>query len=172
MDPIYIPRLTHLPQQTEVIEFKETIPGLDSLTPVQGRIQITHCGTYLDVTAIAETIVTLACDRCLQQYNHRLAIEPQEMIWLSEDNQEDDLLFDKDLDSEDLVETLSPTANFEPTTWIYEQLCLELPLRRLCDVACEGIPLPEQASTPISPAAIDSRWAALASLQQQISDLN
>lgn len=170
MDPIYIPRLTHLPEQTEVLEFKETISGLETLTPVQGWMQVKHCGTYLDVTAAAETIVTLACDRCLQQYNHRLAITPQEMIWLNDANQTDDLLFDKDLESEDLVETLSPSATFDPTVWIYEQLCLELPLRRLCDSDCPGIALP--TAPPAGPAAIDSRWAALASLQHHISDLN
>jgi uncharacterized protein len=170
MDPIYIPRLTHLPQQTEVIEFKETIPGLESLTAVQGWIRVTHCGTYLDVTATAETIVTLSCDRCLQQYNHRLAITPQEMIWLNDETADADLLFDKDLESEDLVETLLPTAHFDPTTWIYEQLCLELPLRRLCDQDCAGIALPDQPAA--SPSGLDSRWSALSSLKHQISDLN
>ncbi len=170
MDPIYIPRLTHLPEQTEAIAFKEMIAELDTLTPVQGEIRVTHCGTYLQVTAVAATIVTWACDRCLQHYNHRLTIEPDEMIWLQETETDASLLFDKDLESEDLVETLSPTAHFNPTTWIYEQLCLAFPLRKLCAPDCKGIEV--AVDDGAASREIDQRWAALSSLKNQMSDLN
>jgi uncharacterized protein len=168
MEPIYIPRLTHLPQQMDVIEFKEAIPELDTLTPVQGRLQVVHRGNYLEVSATVETIVTLACDRCLQHYNYRIAITPQELIWLQDEAPLDELLFDQDLEPDDLLETLSPMAHFDPTRWIYEQVCLELPPRKLCDPTCKGI---EIAADAESQTPLDSRWAALASLKQQI-DLN
>ena len=42
MDAIYIPQLTKAPQQTEVIDFNEAIPGLETLTPVQGQLRVTH----------------------------------------------------------------------------------------------------------------------------------
>jgi uncharacterized protein len=173
MDAIYIPRLIHWPDQTEILEFKEIIPALETLTPVQGQIQVAHRGTYLEISGVAETIVTLTCDRCLQQYNYRLAISPQEMIWLDDTVQSENLLFDKDLDAEDLVETLSPTAHFHPTTWIYEQLCLELPFRKLCDANCEGIELVPEAPGPLPDALpVDSRWSALIALKDQLPDLN
>lgn len=170
MESIYIPRLTRLLNRTERIEFSEVIAGLETLTPVQGWVQVVHQGNYLEVSAKAEAIVTLSCHRCLQQYNYRLSIAPTELIWLSETPDNTDLaLFERDISSEDLIETLSPQGYFELETWLYEQLCLELPQRQLCDQNCQGIEV--QESTPAQPV-IDRRWASLESLKNQLSDRN
>lgn len=170
MERIYIPRLTKLPQSTEVLEFDETIAGLETLTPVQGKLQVIHQGTFLDVSAQAETIVTLTCNRCLQQYNYRLLIAPQELIWLDETAAAlDPILIDREITTEDLVETLPPDGYFDPTMWLYEQLCLELPQRQLCDQNCPGIEI--EASQPSKPA-VDRRWASLELLKNQLSDRN
>lgn len=168
MEAIYIPQLTRLPQQTEAIAFTEMIPGLETLTPVRGRIQVKHCNTYLEITANAETIVTLTCHRCLQQYNYRLSIQPTELVWLEETPDASLLPLDVEVSSGDeLVETLSPNGLFAPTTWIYEQLCLELPQQQLCEATCQGI----QISTVAQPER-DRRWASLEALRQQLSDHN
>ena len=166
MDAIYIPQLTKAPQQTEVLDFNEAIPGLETLTPVQGQLRVTHQGSYLEVSANAETIVTLVCHRCLQQYNYRLSIAPSELIWLNETaDLAEALPLDRDIDLEDLVETLPPKGYFEPATWLYEQLCLELPQRQLCDQACTGI---ELSGTNAPAPSIDRRWASLESLKNQL----
>jgi uncharacterized protein len=93
MEAIYIPQLAKAPEQTEYIQVKEYFSALETLTPIQGNLRVVHRGNYLEVSAHAETIVTLSCDRCLQQYNHRLSIDPVELIWLEEpDEDEDELL--------------------------------------------------------------------------------
>lgn len=170
MEPIHIPSLTRSPEQTEAFQFDETFPGLETLTSVQGTIRVTHRGTFLEVSAKADTIITLSCDRCLQQYNHRLSITPSELIWLDEATDETvPMLLDQDLDADDLVETLSPQGYFDPATWLYEQLCLEIPQRQLCDADCQGIELPQSQQIP---PAVDRRWAGLESLRSQLSDKN
>jgi uncharacterized protein len=170
MEPIYIPRLTKLPQCTEVVQFDEPIAGLETLTPVHGQLQVTHQGNFLDVSARAETIVTLTCHRCLQQYNYRLSIAPQELIWLDAAADELDLmLLDREITSEDLVETLPPDGYFDPAIWLYEQLCLEIPQRQLCDQNCSGI---EIKSSERPQPVVDRRWASLETLKNQLSDRN
>ena len=72
MEAIYIPQLLKAPQKTEEIQVQEFIDGLESLTPVRGKMAVVHRGNYLEVSVQAETIITLTCDRSLQQYNHRL----------------------------------------------------------------------------------------------------
>ncbi|QZZ22600.1 DUF177 domain-containing protein [Leptothermofonsia sichuanensis E412] len=167
MEPIYIPQLTRAPQQTEVIEFNQMIRELETLTPVQGRLQVTHKGNYLEVSANAEAIVTLTCHRCLQQYNYRLVIAPTELIWLDESARPDEIdFFDREILPEDLVETLSPRGFFDPETWLYEQLSLEIPQHQLCDQRCEGIQLPQLDEQPV----VDRRWASLEALRQQLSN--
>lgn len=169
MESIYIPRLTRAPQQTEVIDFNEPIPELETLTPIHGHLKVTHHGNYLEVSAQAETIVTLTCHRCLQQYNHRLVIAPSELIWLDEAaDTVNPVLLDREIASEDLVETLPPDGYFDVATWLYEQLCLEIPQRQLCDQNCQGIEL----STPSKVDSVDQRWASLEALKNQLSDRN
>ena len=80
---VSIPRLTKLPASQETLEFKEIFPDLQTLTPVNAKVQVTHKGNYLEVIGQADGIITLTCDRCLTQYNHRLSIDTTELVWFN-----------------------------------------------------------------------------------------
>ncbi|MEG5062132.1 YceD family protein [Microcoleus sp. B3-A4] len=169
METIYIPHLLTKSERKEVIDFEEFIPDLETLTPVRGRLQVTHQGNYLEVKAKAETIVTLTCHRCLKQYNHRLALNSSELIWLEEtENQTDSSSAEIEVALEDLVENLSPGGYFSPGDWVYEQMCLELPHKQICDTECPGISLTDDANTESSETVSDSRWASLEALKRQL----
>lgn len=165
MDAIYIPQLKKAPEQTESIEVCQHLHGFETLTPVQGMLTVAHQGNYLEVIAAVETIVTLACDRCLKNYNHRLQVKASELIWLNDDPDFADDDLETEVAVEDLVETLSPTGHFEPELWLYEHLCLSLPQRKLCDESCVGIALEKDVNHNLP---IDSRWSSLASLKSQL----
>jgi uncharacterized protein len=166
MDAIFIPQLTRAPERTEEIQIEEFLPDLETLTPVRGTVRVKHQGNYLEVSAQAETIITCTCNRCLQQYNHRLVINAEEILWLDADaNQADDLPLEREIAMEDLLETLAPDAYFYPSEWLYEQMCLELPRRQLCDLNCPGILNTRPSSSAEKP--IDSRWASLEALKKQ-----
>ena len=167
MDAIYIPQLIKAPEKTESIQVNQSIHGFQTLTPVQGNLSITHHGKYLEVTASVETISTLSCDRCLQNYNHRLTVNASELIWLDELPNADGDLLDEGWIADDLVETLSSTGYFDPETWLYEYLCLSLPQQQLCDQNCSGIELEETSDSTLS-TPVDSRWGALSALRGQL----
>jgi len=165
MEPIYIPRLIKAPERTENLEIRDYLDELETLTPVQGSVRVTHHGNYLDVDGQAETIVTLTCDRCLQQYNYRLVIQPTELIWLEDEMDEaDNLPLEREITLEELVETLPPNGYFYPDKWLYEQLCLEIPQRKLCDRTCPGIQVGDMPSHPFKS---DRRWASLEALKDR-----
>lgn len=167
-ETIYIPGLAKAPEQTEVIQFEEFIPGLETLTPVRGGLRVTHQGNYLEVSARAEAIITLTCHRCLQQYNHRLKLKASELIWLdAAATQPDEGPIERETALEDLVEMLPPSGYFQPGEWLYEQLCLELPRRQLCDEQCAGIQVDTELVSSSEPAT-DRRWAALEALKKQL----
>ncbi|EGK89629.1 DUF177 domain-containing protein [Microcoleus vaginatus PCC 9802] len=169
METIYIPHLLTKTERKEVIDFEEFIPDLETLTPVRGRLQVAHQGNYLEVKAKAETIVTLTCHRCLKQYNHRLVLNSSELIWLEETaNQIDSSSAEIEVPLEDLVENLSPGGYFSPGDWVYEQMCLELPHKQICDTECPGISLTDDANTESSETVSDSRWASLEALKRQL----
>ena len=167
MDAIYIPHLLKKFEQKEEIKFEEFLPELETLTPVRGSLRVTHQGNYLDVRAKAETIVTLTCDRCLKQYNHRFVVNTSEMIWLDKEvNSLDIKGGEVEVELSDLVETLSPNGYFEPGEWLYQQMCLEMPLRKLCESNCAGIQLTDAEKAK---SLSDSRWASLEALKNQLS---
>jgi uncharacterized protein len=162
LQPIYLPQLAKALDRTLAVEVEEYLADLDTLTPVQGRVQIVHQGNYLEVTGQAETIVTLVCDRCLQQYNHRLRVDCSEMIWLKHSPDEFQPL-EQELEYEELVESLPPEGYFDPGGWLYEHLCLELPQQQLCQADCAGLQIQMDRSS-----AVDQRWALLEKLRDQL----
>jgi uncharacterized protein len=166
MDAIYIPQITKAPERTEEIQVRDFLPGLETLTPVRGLIRVHHQGNYLEVLAQAEAIITCTCNRCLQQYNQRLAVDTKEIIWLDESvNQPQDLPLEREVAVEDLLESLPPDGYFYPTEWLYEQMCLAMPQRQLCDLNCPGI---LSSNTDSSNTAVDNRWASLENLKKQL----
>jgi uncharacterized protein len=166
MDAIYIPNLTKFPDRTDVLRVKEFLADLPTLMPIQGELQVTHQGNYLEVSAQVETIVTLSCNRCLQQYNYRLKIQPSELIWLEEPpTSVASVPVEIETPLEELLESLSPQGYFEPDTWLYEQLCLAIPPKQLCDADCQGIPISEGDHAE---SQMDSRWAALNALKGKL----
>ena len=173
MEPLYLPQLANRRDRTLEIVVDTTVAEFETLTPVRGKIVVKHCGTYLDVSAQTDTILTLKCDRCLQQYNHRLALNATEIIWLEpEDPEPPRAGVEIKNELEELVESLPPDGHFQPDVWLYEQLCLAVPLRQLCNRDCAGItPIPSPpAAQPSAPAKLDSRWGILEGLKNQLGD--
>lgn len=166
MEAIYIPKLLKAPQKTEVLQIDEFLPGLQTLTPVRGQLRLQHHGNYLEVLAQTETIMTLTCNRCLQQYNHRLTVDTSEIIWLDEAaTQPYNGPLEREIAMEDLIETLPPLGYFSPSEWLYEQMCLAIPQQQLCDRYCAGIP----TDTNTSDSQLnDRRWASLEALKKQL----
>jgi uncharacterized protein len=163
MQPIHIPDLLRKHEATTEIEFEEVLPDLETLMPIKGVIRLVHQGTYLDVSAQMTTIVTLTCDRCLQQYNHRISIRPQEPIWLDEQIGLEDFEDEREVSMEDLVESIDPQGDFDVDEWIYQQLCLALPHPKHCHPDCPGL----EIDTTVS-GIVDARWSALQKLQGQL----
>lgn len=167
MAGIYIPHLLNAVDRTRSLSFETAFADLATLTPVRAQVSVRHGTTFLEVRGTAQTIVTLTCDRCLQQYNHRVAVDTQEIIWLTDAQAAQDLPLEQEVSPDDLVESLSPGGYFEPETWIYEQICLSLPQRQICNEACVGL-----TSAPPTPAAdpqIDGRWSVLEALKHQLT---
>jgi uncharacterized protein len=170
MEKVYIPHLFRHEQHTLKIPVDGMILDLETLTPVRGEILVKHQGTFLNVSAQAESIINLSCHRCLQQYNQRLQVDTSEVIWLDEAADETyDGPIELRVDFNDLVESLTPDGHFDAETWLYEQLCLALPHRQLCNTDCPGL-LPKEAEPVVEVAevsTIDGRWGSLKSLLEK-----
>lgn len=163
MKKIYIPYLLQVPQKTQTIILDDFITELITLTPFRGLITIRHGGTFLEINLKGETIINLTCDRCLQQYNHRIKLKVFENIWLSKSwNSDQKFIQEKDLILEDFSETLPSEGYFNSKIWIYEQLSLSVPLRKLCSNNCQTpVILDQEIST-----SVNNCWKGLENFQK------
>lgn len=151
LTPVSLAELRALPEGKEWL-VEQRIAELESLTPVRGQVLAIHHGNALEVRGEAQTIVTLCCARCLQQYNHGLRAEVQELI---------EFRGGSGLQGEDLDDRLDPMGQFDPERWLFEQLSLQLPLVNRCGSDCPG---PARWGT--APTTADPRWEALKALSQ------
>ena len=165
MEAIYIPHLLKAPRRKAEIIVNDEIADLDTLVPVKGKVVVRHGGNFLEVTSQAETITTLVCDRCLQHYNHRLAIDTSELIWLESELEVEDIPTEREVSLEDLSETLPPNGHFDPEAWLFEQLSLALPLRKVCGDSCPGT----TTKATSEEHHVDRRWSSLAALKEQLN---
>jgi uncharacterized protein len=166
LEPILISQLLQQRGRCVTLELQDHLADLETLTPVQGWLRVIHQGNYLEVQGKADTIKTLTCDRCLCQYNYRLAINLTELIWLTDDRSSLTIPEDESGGKlDDLVETLSPQGYFDASQWLYEQLCLALPPVQRCDLNCPGL-----QSSATDTADMDQRWAALDALRRSLSN--
>ena len=166
MRAIHIPQLLNAPNKTIAVDVDEHLSNLETLTPVKGEMSVTHQGTYLEVKGKAGAIMTLECDRCLQSYNTRVQVNTSELVWLEEAAAEETI--EKEVDLEDLVESVSPSGHFNPGEWLYEQMCLAIPQKQICNADCEGIAF--KNPQPSADEPVDHRWAALSALKQQLAE--
>lgn len=111
-------------------------------------------------------LLLLCCDRCLQHYNHRLGIDTSELIWLeSELENLEDLPSEREISLDDLSETLPPNGHYNPEVWLFEQLSLALPLRKICGADCPGASVKATSHEH----HVDHRWSCLAALKEQLN---
>jgi len=161
VDAIYIPHLLKIPSKCRELQIDAPIAGLDTLTVPRGWLQVVHRHTFLDVSARAEAIVTLTCDRTLKQYNHKLVVDTSELIVLAATELDAD---ERALPGEELAESLPPDGYFDPETWLYEQFCLAMPLRQLSDDAS-----PPGTYDYRDAPQLDSRFAELSALRDHFA---
>jgi len=171
LEPVPLQELRAL-GTAKVWEVKGELDELPSLTPVRGHVSAEHRGNVSAVEGRLDTIVTLCCDRCLNQFNQKLSCTPSELIWLGDEQPTaDELELSGEVaEMEGLVDVLDPRGQFDPQQWAFEQLNLLLPVVNHCGDHCPGPPgLQQQPVIPDTKTkAVDPRWQALQQLQQQI----
>jgi uncharacterized protein len=101
----------------------------------------------------------------LNSFSYQLKAKANELIAITasaSDAPETELIGSLDT----AVESLNPEADFDWEHWLFEQLSLQLPLKRLCDANCIGI-MPPEVIPEAAKVVLDPRWAALEALTKQ-----
>ena len=137
MRAIHIPQLLNAPNKTMAIDVDEHLSGLETLTAVKGEMSVTHQGTYLDVKGQCRGDYDFGVRSLLAKLQH-----PSTGRYLRAGvagRGTSDEAIEKEVDLEDLIESVSPKGNFKPDEWLYEQMCLAIPQKQICSSDCKGI---------------------------------
>ena len=107
---------------------------LDSLTPIRGTIVAEHQGEALSVKGDFHTVISLICDRCLENFTQPLKVDSKELIFIGEEKE-----LAIAIEFNDFSDCISPCNSFDPQRWVFEQLSLQLPLLNNCGNNCAGV---------------------------------
>ncbi|MBI4774332.1 MAG: DUF177 domain-containing protein [Deltaproteobacteria bacterium] len=103
-----------------------------------GRVRVERSGDYFVVRGEMETTVTLACDRCLENYSQPVHAQIYAVL-VSADLLREAGAESVELTSQDLDITSYEGEEFDLEPIVQEQIILSLPLRHVCGEECLGI---------------------------------
>ncbi len=157
--------IDELKAQSQHIEFKETIEGLEAVKPVVGDITLSLSSYGVKVVGRVQTLLKLHCDRCLRPYFQSMALDiDEQLVYPSEE----DMQRDRELLKDDFVELLPADGLIDVTDLLYQAITLATPSHLSCGSECPGLPSGASGSSGKTLAGdkksqdlIDPRWKNL-----------
>jgi uncharacterized protein len=133
--------LRGLPQQRLKIDFKETLPGLQTVKPVVGDLSMVAGISGVRLTGRLRTLLKLTCHTCLKPFFEALNFELDEQFvyedYLNEDPRE---LKEKELQTDDFVESIRYEGFLDISDIVYQAVTLATPIYCSCGSDCPGPP--------------------------------
>lgn len=123
-------------QQLNVNIHIEQMDDLAINEPISGILNLKVLGDQINIEGKLKTQLILDCDRCLNSFDYPLSIEVQEDFRFGKlvDSQTKEY----ELSGENFVEDLEEKQEIDLTEFIYQEIILNIPSQKLCDLACEG----------------------------------
>ncbi|WP_320676329.1 DUF177 domain-containing protein [Prochlorococcus sp. MIT 1300] len=122
----------------KVWEVECFLHSFNSLWPITGWVSVEHLSESIIVKSELQTLIELCCDRCSQQFEHKLFCNTEELIRISTKNNKKSHYTQMESSHElaELNESLDSSSNFDPERWIFEHVNLELPISKHCGEKC------------------------------------
>lgn len=118
-----------------LINLKE-LEDLKLNTPVTGSLNFIATSYGIEVEGEIKTELSIYCDRCLKQFIQPISINIKEEFVYGNLIDSDTKEFE--LTGENFVEDLEDREDIDLTEFIYQEIILNVPSQKLCNIACEG----------------------------------
>lgn len=128
--------LENNPEKQITVDFNEVISDLENDKPVVGTVTVMLTPYGIEIMGIVETDMILECDRCLKTYPYHLKIDINEE--LIKDNIVDSETKEFEITRGNFVEELKGRKEIDMTDIIYQDIILNIPGKKLCDIKCTG----------------------------------
>ena len=163
-----------IPLDISAVEFKalsrshEHNSGLELAAPLTGRLKIEPARDRVVVRGGFQTVVRLACSRCLEEYEQ--PVDEEVVVVFSPAADEESL---EEVEIQDLNEEYYHGDEIDLWPMLEEQLMLSLPIKSLCREDCLGL-CPgcgenrNTGSCRCRSESGDSKWEALRAIRDKL----
>ncbi|MBC7357801.1 MAG: DUF177 domain-containing protein [Desulfacinum sp.] len=110
--------------------------GLHLRRPLNVDLEIQRRADHLEVTGTIAGVVSLLCDRCLEDYDWQLRRSVRILLFREDAGPSDE---EVELDPEEMEYEFFDGEILEIDRMIAEEIFLELPFRSLCFEECKGL---------------------------------
>ncbi len=134
---INLKELENTPEQKQDFYFEEIIEELDNGISVKGTInaQLTEYG--VQIQGEVDTKLNLICDRCLDFFEYNINVSFHEKFVKNGQNISQGQT-EYELTDEDFAEDLQGREEINVTDLIYQNIIINVPGKKLCDINCVG----------------------------------
>ena len=119
--------------------FEEKIEGLDLVTPISAELTFRSLGDFVEVTGNVKGIVKLECDLCLEEFEHELDFEIDELFSkgsLLGEYEESGQEFE--IKDGQFVTDLNGEKEIDIYDLLYQSVILNIPNKKVCGINCKG----------------------------------
>ncbi len=131
------------------VDFCEVMPEIENAPEAKGKLEIISNGASIEVKGEVSTVLTLVCDRCLNEFKYDLKAVIEEVF--VKGNVFDYTKHEIELKNDNFVVELNGETEIDITDLVYQSIIVNMPTKKICRHDCEGemqIPLEENRVDP------------------------
>ena len=159
---IKIEDIENAPNKTLQIDFEEYLDNVKSGKPIIADLKITSLGEFIEVTGSIKGTAILECDLCLEEFEHVLDFEIDELF--AKNSMQDEYSQETELTEEQFVTDLNGCDSIDIYDFLYQSVILDFPNKKVCGINCKGgdIFIRDEGS---SASEIDPRMAVFKTIE-------
>lgn len=137
MCKIEIAEIERTPDKTLLYEFDDEIKELNNCR-VKADLEFKSVGGYIEVSGHAEGVITLECDRCLNEFEYNFDFDIEETF--AKHSLYDEYSQEVEIQSGQFITDLNGEKEIDVCDLLYQSVILNLPNKKVCGINCnEGL---------------------------------
>lgn len=133
---IQIEDIENAPAKQLEVDFDDFIEDIKSKAPIKAELTFKALGDFIQVTGFVEGAATLVCDLCLEEFEHELDIELDELF--AKNTLLDESSDEIELKEGQFVTDLKGSNSIDITDLLYQSVILDFPNKKVCGINCKG----------------------------------
>lgn len=133
---IKIEDIENAPNKTLQIDFEEYLSELKSREPIKACLTATSLGEFIEIKGKVQGTAILECDLCLEEFEHQLDFEIDELF--AKSSMQEEYSQETELKEGQFVTDLNGSDSIDIYDLLYQSVILDFPNKKVCGINCKG----------------------------------